>query len=118
METAPTTIVIVDDHPSFRRCARAVLEADGFAVVGEAEDGEGALTAIGALHPDAVLLDVQLPDMDGFAVLEQLRGAGPAVVLVSSRDVSDYNGLISSSGARGFISKADLSGAAVRSLLP
>ena len=117
METAPTTIVIVDDHPSFRRCARAVLEADGFAVVGEAEDGEGALTAIGELHPDAVLLDVQLPDMDGFAVLEQLGGAGPAVVLVSSRDVSDYNGLIASSGARGFISKADLSGAAVRSLL-
>ena len=69
METAPTTIVIVDDHPSFRRCARAVLEADGFAVVGEAEDGEGAITAIGELHPDAVLLDVQLPDMDGFAVL-------------------------------------------------
>ena len=118
METAPTTIVIVDDHPSFRRCARAVLEADGFAVVGEAEDGEGALTAIGELHPDAVLLDVQLPDMDGFAVLEQLGGTGPAVVLVSSRDVSDYNGLIASSGARGFISKADLSGAAVRSLLP
>ena len=118
METAPTTIVIVDDHPSFRRCARAVLEADGFAVVGEAEDGEGALTAIGELHPDAVLLDVQLPDMDGFAVLEQLGEAGPAVVLVSSRDVSDYNGLIASSGARGFISKADLSGAAVRSLLP
>ena len=65
-------ILIVDDHPSFRRCARALLEADGFAVIGEAEDGEGALSAIGSLRPDVVLLDVQLPDMDGFAVLEQL----------------------------------------------
>lgn len=115
--TQPTTILIVDDHPSFRRCARALLEADGFAVVGEAEDGEGALSAIGSLRPDAVLLDVQLPDMDGFAVLERLGPGGPPVVLVSSRDVADYNGLISTSGARGFIAKADLSGSAVRSLI-
>jgi DNA-binding NarL/FixJ family response regulator len=116
METPPT-ILIVDDHPSFRRCARALLESDGFSVVGEAEDGEGALDAIGSLHPDVVLLDIQLPDMDGFAVLNQLGAHAPPVVLVSSRDASDYNGLIRSSGARGFIAKADLSGAAVRSLL-
>jgi DNA-binding NarL/FixJ family response regulator len=116
MEPA-TTILIVDDHPSFRRCARAILESDGFSVVGEAEDGAGALSAIDTLHPDVVLLDVQLPDMDGFAVLDHLRGNGPPVVLVSSRDASDYNGLIDSSGARGFIAKADLSGPAVRLLL-
>jgi DNA-binding NarL/FixJ family response regulator len=113
-----TTVLLVDDHPSFRRCARAVLESDGFSVVGEAEDGEGALSAIGRLHPDVVLLDIQLPDMDGFSVLDRLGTDAPPVVLVSSRDASDYNGLISSSGARGFIAKADLSGAAVRSLLP
>ena len=113
-----TTILIVDDHPSFRRCARALLEAEGFAVVGEAEDGEGALSAIGSLQPDVVLLDVQLPDMDGFAVLEHLVGdGGPQVVLVSSRDVTDYNGLIATSGARGFIAKAELTGSAVRFLL-
>ena len=117
METQPT-IVIVDDHPSFRRCARALLEADGFSVVGEAEDGEGALSVIGSLRPDVVLLDVQLPDMDGFKVLERLGEDAPPVVLVSSRDASDYNGLISTSGARGFISKAELSGSAVRLLLP
>ena len=113
-------ILIVDDHPSFRRCARALLEAEGFAVIGEAEDGEGALSAIDALRPDVVLLDVQLPDMDGFAVLEHLDTDGsddPQVVLVSSREASDYNGLIRSSGARGFISKAELTGAAVRVLL-
>ena len=117
METQPT-IVIVDDHPSFRRCARALLEADGFSVVGEAEDGEGALSVIGTLRPDVVLLDVQLPDMDGFKVLERLGEDAPPVVLVSSRDASDYNGLIATSGARGFISKAELSGSAVRLLLP
>jgi DNA-binding NarL/FixJ family response regulator len=116
METL-TTILIVDDHPSFRRCARALLESDGFTVIGEAEDGEGALSAIDSLHPEVVLLDVQLPDMDGFAVLDQLGAEAPQVVLVSSRDASDYNGLIRSSGARGFIAKAELSGAAVRFLL-
>src|SRR6188472_2286184 len=103
-------ILIVDDHPSFRRCARALLEADGFAVIGEAEDGEGALSAIGSLRPD----------VDGFAVLEQLGTDGttePQVVLVSSREASDYDGLIRASGARGFISKAELTGAAVRVLL-
>ena len=111
------TVLVVDDHPSFRRCARALLEADGFAVVGEAEDGAGALTEIGRLQPDVVLLDVQLPDMDGFAVLEQLGPDTPQVVLVSSREASDYNGLIGASGARGFIAKAELTGAAVRLLL-
>jgi DNA-binding NarL/FixJ family response regulator len=111
------TILVVDDHPSFRRCARALLEADGFDVVGEAEDGAGALSAIDRLHPDVVLLDVQLPDMDGFAVLERLGAERPQVVLVSSREATDYNGLIRSSGARGFIAKAELTGTAVRFLL-
>ena len=117
MDSSPT-ILIVDDHPSFRRCARVLLEEDGFAVIGEAEDGADALQAIDRLHPDVVLLDVQLPDMDGFAVLERLNGpTRPQVVLVSSREASDYNGLIRSSGARGFIAKAELTGAAVRFLL-
>jgi DNA-binding NarL/FixJ family response regulator len=99
-----TTVLIVDDHPSFRACARAILEADGFSVIGEAEDGQGAL-------------DVQLPDMDGFAVLERLGAGAPPVVLISSRDACDYDGMIRGSGARGFISKAELSGSAIRSLL-
>ena len=94
-----------------------MLESDGFTVVGEAEDGAAAITAIDTLHPDVVLLDIQLPDMDGFSVLDRLGTDAPPVVLVSSRDASDYNGLIRSSGARGFIAKAELSGAAVRSLI-
>jgi DNA-binding NarL/FixJ family response regulator len=113
----PTTVLIVDDHPSFRACARAILEADGFTVIGEAEDGQGALTALDSLSPDVVLLDVQLPDMDGFAVLEHLGAGAPPVVLISSRDATDYDGMIRKSGARGFISKAELSGSAIRSLL-
>jgi len=112
-----TTVLIVDDHPSFRACARAILEADGFAVIGEAEDGQGALSAIDTLTPDVVLLDVQLPDMDGFAVLQRLGTGAPPVVLISSRDACDYDGMIRGSGARGFISKAELSGSAIRSLL-
>jgi DNA-binding NarL/FixJ family response regulator len=111
------TVLIVDDHPSFRATARAILEADGFEVVGEAEDGTSAVEAVHRLRPDVVLLDVQLPDMDGFAVLERLGAGAPPVVLISSRDACDYDGMIRGSGARGFISKAELSGSAIRSLL-
>ena len=116
---AVTTVLIVDDHPSFRASARAILEADGFEVAGEAEDGESALDAAGRLHPDVVLLDVQLPDLDGFEVTRRLtsNGGGPCVVLVSSRDGSDFGPLVESSGARGFVPKSELSGAAVTALL-
>ncbi|HLE99717.1 MAG TPA: response regulator transcription factor [Gaiellaceae bacterium] len=114
-----TRVLIVDDHPSFRASARAVLEAEGFEVVGEAEDGASALEAARQLKPDVVLLDVQLPDANGFDICEFLCGSGPwpEVVLVSSREASDYNGLLQSSHARGFISKAELSGDALRALL-
>ena len=112
-------VLIVDDHPSFRASARAVLEADGFEVVGEAEDGASALAAARRLHPDVVLLDVQLPDATGFEICEFLceDGPWPSIILVSSREAADYDGLLESSPARGFISKADLSGDTVRELL-
>ena len=113
------TVLIVDDHPSFRASAHALLEAEGFEVVGEAEDGESAIEAAGRLHPDVVLLDVQLPDMDGFEVATQLtsNGGGPCVVLVSSRDGSDFGPLVESSGASGFVPKSELSGPAVSALI-
>ena len=111
-------VLIVDDHPSFRANARALLEAEGFAVVGEAEDGASAIRAAAELAPNLVLLDVQLPDIDGFEVARRLTDAGgPAVILVSSRDGSDFGPLVERSGARGFIPKAELSGAALSALL-
>jgi DNA-binding NarL/FixJ family response regulator len=113
------TVLIVDDHPSFRATAHALLEAEGFAVVGEATDGADALAKTRELHPDVVLLDVQLPDLDGFEVARRLssNGASPAIVLVSSRDAADYGELISRCGARGFVPKGELTGAALRDLL-
>ena len=113
------TVLIVDDHPSFRASARAILEADGFDVIGEAEDGASAIEAVRRLSPEIVLLDVQLPDMDGFAIASTLtaNGSAPAIVMVSSRDACDYGGLVAESGARGFIAKAELSGAAVADLV-
>ena len=114
------TVLVVDDHPSFRASARAVLESEGYDVVGEAEDGASALAAIAELQPQVVLLDVQLPDMTGFDVctaLESRNGSAPIVILVSSRDASDYGDLVTASGARGFVPKAELSGEAISALL-
>jgi DNA-binding NarL/FixJ family response regulator len=113
------TILIVDDHPSFRGMARALLESEGFDVVGEAEDGAAAIEAAKELHPDVVLLDVQLPDIDGFEVAAALtkNGSSPAIIMTSSRDACDFGSLVANSGARGFIPKAELSAEAVSALL-
>jgi DNA-binding NarL/FixJ family response regulator len=113
------TVLIVDDHPSFRASARMLLEAEGFDVIGEAEDGAGALEAVQNLAPQVVLLDVQLPDFDGFEVAARLtaNGASPAIVLTSSRDVNDLGPLAEREGVRGFIPKSELSGAALEALL-
>jgi len=114
-----TTVLIVDDHPAFRTSVRHLLEAEGFAVVGEAEDGRSALEQIATLAPDLVLLDIQLPDIDGFAVAAELRrrGDGPKIVLTSSREEGDYGARIAESGARGFVPKGELSGAAIDQLI-
>ncbi|HEX6712210.1 MAG TPA: response regulator transcription factor [Thermoleophilaceae bacterium] len=113
------TLYIVDDHRSFRRIARRVLESAGFDVVGEAADGETALDAIPRLRPDVVLMDVQLPGIDGFEVASRLttNGAAPAIVMTSSRERADFGPLVEESGARGFVHKGDLSGPAIDALL-
>lgn len=110
-----TTVLIVDDHKAFRTSARHLLEADGLEVVGEAATGRDALELIGELSPDIVLLDIQLPDIDGFMVAKELRERGEraVIVLTSSRDAADYGASIAESGARGFVPKGDLSGAAI-----
>lgn len=114
-----TSVLIVDDHEDFRRSARALLESEGFRVVGEAADGTGAIAMAHSLRPDLVLLDVQLPDLDGFAVAEELVGwrDAPAVVLISSRDEAVYRMRLAETSARGFINKSQLSGAALAKLV-
>jgi CheY-like chemotaxis protein len=105
------TVLVVDDHPSFRRFARRLLEAAGFAVVDEAGDGASALAAVRALRPDVVLLDVLLPDTTGFDLAEVLSSepARPVIVLTSSRSAADIGDALERSTARGFIAKRDLS---------
>jgi DNA-binding NarL/FixJ family response regulator len=115
----PFTILIVDDHPSFRASARVVLESEGFDVVGEAADGASALQECCRLKPQVVLLDVQLPDIDGFDVCQQItkHNGAPDVIMTSSRDSSDFGPLVTTSGACGFVPKAELSGERVQELL-
>jgi DNA-binding NarL/FixJ family response regulator len=112
-------VIIVDDHATFRATARLLLESEGFQVVGEAENGESAIKQTALLEPDLVLLDVQLPDIDGFQVARRVTGGEtpPAVIIVSSRDGGDYGPMVSASGARGFVTKAELSGERLRALL-
>jgi len=113
------TVLVVDDHAGFRARARLLLESEGYEVIGEAADGETAVAEARRLRPDLVLLDVQLPDLDGFDVAARITGDAhaPAVVLTSSRDWSDSAELIIGSGARGFVPKDQLSGIAVAELL-
>jgi len=114
-----TTVLIVDDHGGFRARARRLLEAEGYEVVGEAADGAAGVAAARRLAPDLVLLDLQLPDTTGFAVAAELCGApdAPAVVLTSTRDAAEFGALAQGNGARGFVAKAELSGAALDALL-
>ena len=113
------SVLIVDDHAAFRATARRLFEAEGYEVVGEADDGASALEAVARLNPDIVLLDVQLPDMDGFEVSRRLcaNGASPQIVLTSSRDASEFGDLVGGCGSRGFIPKGELSGGRLAALL-
>ncbi len=114
-----TTFLIVDDHAAFRQQARALLEAEGLYVIGEAEDGPAAIDAVRLLRPDVVLLDVGLPDLDGFAVAVTLaeEPAPPRVILISSREAGTFGPRLASSSAIGFIQKDDLSAVALDVLL-
>jgi DNA-binding NarL/FixJ family response regulator len=117
------TVLIVDDSAGFRRQIRTLLAGEGFEVVGEAATGAAALRACRDLHPQLILLDVGLPDLDGFDLAEQLMQGGPddlgdpLVVLTSSREAATYRGRLERSAAKGFIPKDELSGPAIDALL-
>lgn len=110
------SVLVVDDQASFRLVAIALLEADGFVVVGEADDGASALRAERALRPDVVLLDVRLPDGSGVDIARTMCAieVPPAVVLTST---ADYTHAVAGCGARAFLPKVTLSGATLRAAL-
>lgn len=112
-------VLIVDDHARFRRTARRALEGDGWTIVGEASDGEEALHAVRALEPDVVVIDVGLPGMSGLEMARRVCEEMPEllVVVISTRDSADYHELAVANGARGFLPKAELSGAALAALV-
>src|SRR3954469_9276303 len=112
------TVLLVDDHSGFRELARTLLEDGGYAVVGEAGDGASALRAARALHPDAVLLDVHLPGMDGCAVAAaRARGEPPPRVVLPSTDADEeVASLLRRSGALRFVAKEPLARASMNAL--
>jgi DNA-binding NarL/FixJ family response regulator len=118
-EDVPVRVLIVDDHAGFRATARRLLEGEGYAVVGDAEDAATALAVAKETRPELVLIDVQLPDLDGFELTEELIAIDPEikVVLTSSRDVEDFGQYVETSSARGFVPKAELSGSTLAALL-
>jgi two-component system response regulator EvgA len=115
--SAPWRVLIIDDHASFRAAARELLEHRGFSVVGEADRAQAGLEAVEAIAPDAVLLDINLPDGNGIDVCRILTQANPslAVLLVSSD--GDNGRWASDCGAVGFVPKARLGSADLVDLL-
>ena len=113
------SVLIVDDHESFRAWARVLLEQAGYTVLGEAADGASAIRAAARLRPGVVLLDVQLPDIDGFEVARRLgdERRPPAIVLISTRDAGDYTERLERSCAVGFLPKEELTAEALAQLL-
>ena len=112
-------VLIVDDNSAFRAAARQLLERAGFSVVAEAESGAGGVEEAKAHNPDVAIVDVQLPDFDGFEVAERLDklDVPPRVILISSLDDADFGALVAGSSALGFLPKAELSAALVNGLL-
>jgi DNA-binding NarL/FixJ family response regulator len=116
----PLSCLIVDDSPPFLEAARQLLADDGVTVVGFAATAEQAVDKTLTLAPDVALVDIDLGNESGFDVAQRLAGlpeGGPPVVLISAESGSELAELVDASGALGFVSKTDLSGDAIRTLL-
>jgi DNA-binding NarL/FixJ family response regulator len=116
---AGASVLIVDDHAGFRQTVRRMLEMEGYRVVGDADDGRSALTGAAELLPEIALVDVHLPDIDGFQLAARLVALAnpPVVILTSSHDHEEMRTFVTDSGARGFIRKDELSREAIEGLL-
>jgi CheY-like chemotaxis protein len=115
----PCRVLLVDDNADFRRAARRLLERHGFAVLAEADTGISGIERAQEHLPDLVLVDVELPDMDGFEVAERLsRLEVPVdVILTSSLGITDFGALVAGSAALGCLPKAELCASAIEALL-
>jgi len=113
------TVLIADDHDGFRMSARRMLEREGYEVVGEAVDGTSAIAGAQRFQPDIALVDIQLPDIDGFEVADAIRSAGSAktILLISTRLRADYGPRLEDSAADGFIEKAELTARAIAAIV-
>lgn len=109
-----TTVLVVDDHAGFRMRIRRLLERDGYRVV-EAADGRAGVLLAAEVRPDIALVDIHLPDVDGFEVASLLRAARSAgtIVLISTHRTDDYRERLATSDADGFIDKADLAASSI-----
>ncbi len=110
-------VLLVDDQLPFRNAARAVLErASPFVLVGEAESGLEAIKLVRELQPALVLMDINMPEMNGIEATRAITDAHPevTVVLVSTYQVEDLPGDVQESGASGYMHKEELSGRVLR----
>ena len=120
MNTSSPTCLIVDDSPEFLDAVRQHLADDGITVVGVALTSRQAVAITLARRPDVALVDVNLGDESGFEVAERLAelpDGAPQVILISVESGSELAELVDASGVLGFVSKSDLTGNAIRSLL-
>jgi DNA-binding NarL/FixJ family response regulator len=106
---SPVSVLIVDDHESYLRVARSVVEAaEGFTVVGTAGSGEESIEVVERLRPDLVLMDVNLPGIDGVEATRRLRALSrsPVVVLLSTYDEGDVDPPVERCGAVTYVAKS------------
>lgn len=111
MDHSPVSVLIVDDQAQFRRAAAAVVSlTPGFAVVAEAESGEEGVETAAAISPDLVLMDINLPGINGLESTRRIVAANPAVtvVLFSTYLLDDLPADARVSGAAGYINKEEL----------
>ena len=119
METRQVSVLVVDDQEPFRRAARVVLErTDDFELIGEARSGEEALLMVGELNPQLVLMDINMPGIDGIETTKRIVSAHPdtTVVLVSTYELSDLPADARCSGASAYVNKEDLAPRVLRRL--